>query len=716
MITNKELLFITHLFRWVITQFPYDKQSHYSLLTASWFALIDKWIKNEGLASTISRVKSMRLHVTRFLAGSPLKVSDGFKLDKRGLPSALGPGLKKLISGDQHDKRFLFSLLTITRCFTLPGKPNFESITSPSKRQVTDSLIEEVASQVSTFCPHLIPYEFERYHITTKAGPNGLALDFAIQDLKILEDHREMMNAISLLGGLNLTNKITSLKDALRETQLRPLTKPKGDSNLLRRLSIKQDKEGKTRLFAILDYWSQTSLFRLHNELNSLLRSIEMDCTFDQTSRLTRLVPNERYYSFDLKDATDRFPLSIQKAVLSRLTSPEIAEAWRTIMVGLPFHYGKETYSYEVGQPMGAYSSWPLFALSHHCVVQAAAKRAGWTSTYSNYMLLGDDIVIADDLVAKNYEFIMQELDVSISAQKTHVSKNMFEFAKRWMYKNTSISGISLVGLTKYNGPETILAFLSSIKRTWEDYDKDLSRSQISDLLLTIRQHKVQKLNLRLEALRIWESLQLPLGVNFDRHENDEKVWKAFNEFFRKYTSCNRVKRDVILEALDSVVGHVKIELLKKMMVETSKNVDAYYKKLIIGVRRSPTFNQELLQELPRFVQTLPVIEISKFYIAKLHEVSQDLRKKLNTPGAEGLKAYDIRSLKASGVPTLTGFNPLTLLQKDANELEFVFHSQLAKAIKKFMKENEKKVRQLYDEPVDPTSQGDLNQGDTSAA
>jgi len=35
-------------------------------------------------------------------------------------------------------------------------------------------------------------------------------------------------------------------------------------------------------------------------------------------------------------------------------------------------------YRYSVGQPMGAYSSFPMLALTHHVIVQIAAGRAGY--------------------------------------------------------------------------------------------------------------------------------------------------------------------------------------------------------------------------------------------------------------------------------------------------------------------------------------------------
>lgn len=50
---------------------------------------------------------------------------------------------------------------------------------------------------------------------------------------------------------------------------------------------------------------------------------------------------------------------------------------------------------------------------------------------FQHYILLGDDVVINNDRVAKRYSTLMKELGVDISLTKTHVSKDTYEFAKR---------------------------------------------------------------------------------------------------------------------------------------------------------------------------------------------------------------------------------------------------------------------------------------------
>lgn len=60
--------------------------------------------------------------------------------------------------------------------------------------------------------------------------------------------------------------------------------------------------------------------------------------------------------------------------------------------------------SFVAGQPLGYYSSWALFALSHHYMVWLAAELSGLKRRFNEYALLGDDIVIAHPKVASSYE------------------------------------------------------------------------------------------------------------------------------------------------------------------------------------------------------------------------------------------------------------------------------------------------------------------------
>jgi hypothetical protein len=75
------------------------------------------------------------------------------------------------------------------------------------------------------------------------------------------------------------------------------------------RLGQTLEGSGKRRVFAIGNYINQRLLYPVHQWLASVLRSIPMDGTFNQRRPLDLLSGSTECYSFDLKSATDRWPL-----------------------------------------------------------------------------------------------------------------------------------------------------------------------------------------------------------------------------------------------------------------------------------------------------------------------------------------------------------------------------------------------------------------------
>jgi len=196
------------------------------------------------------------------------------------------------------------------------------------------------------------------------------------------------------------------------------------------------EANGKVRVVAVTDWWTQALLKPLHDGLYGLLRTIPMDGTFDQLApirRLSDLRPDSQLFSFDLSSATDRLPVALQVQVLEALGF-HASGAWAHLLTAREWWLGRKILKYAVGQPMGAYSSWAMLALTHHLVVQVAAYRAGHAGTFPYYAVLGDDIVIADEQVAKNYQMLMSYLGVPINLSKSLVSERSLEFAKRWVH------------------------------------------------------------------------------------------------------------------------------------------------------------------------------------------------------------------------------------------------------------------------------------------
>lgn len=65
------------------------------------------------------------------------------------------------------------------------------------------------------------------------------------------------------------------------------------------------------------------------------------------------------------------------------------------------------------------------------------------------YALLGDDIVICNAEVAREYKLFCSELGVSFSLLKTHESQYFFEFAKRMFLKGKEVSPFPLSALNQ---------------------------------------------------------------------------------------------------------------------------------------------------------------------------------------------------------------------------------------------------------------------------
>ena len=123
------------------------------------------------------------------------------------------------------------------------------------------------------------------------------------------------------------------------------------------------------------------------------------DGTFHQLRPLSKLKGVKTLYSFDLKSATDRVPASECAVLLEKLRGADVALSWtsllyRPFVIPASFRDRVEPKVDEVvfttGTPLGSLSSWGVFALWHHLLVQQAAyhanKKLRW---FANYAILG---------------------------------------------------------------------------------------------------------------------------------------------------------------------------------------------------------------------------------------------------------------------------------------------------------------------------------------
>lgn len=181
------------------------------------------------------------------------------------------------------------------------------------------------------------------------------------------------LNIFDILGTKEINDSLTSSQDSLK----------------LGKLCLKQEAAGKVRVFAMVDAWTQSLLATLHDGILKILSSIPQDGTYDQHKPVKVLIDKgiQELYSFDLSAATDRLPIDLQSRIISSLfNNEEVGSLWKSLLVDRDyileskdkkFISSNGSYRYAIGQPMGCLSSWPMLAITHHLIVQVAARRAG---------------------------------------------------------------------------------------------------------------------------------------------------------------------------------------------------------------------------------------------------------------------------------------------------------------------------------------------------
>jgi hypothetical protein len=427
------------ILRWLATETKVSAQ-----VLSKCVRLAEKIIRignTRGLAECITYSKSLR---SLFLESMLSMKQEKIDLSRS---SSLPKILKGLIrSCNLEDSplsgyRLVMTTLYFTRFLKLPLNISFKTISERSPDGVSPVMVDdrdikrflkEIGNNSKFFGKRPRSLNFKAYHLTSKSGPTGHALWNSFFDAHNLSV--DQLDSIKIVGGDRLYELILKYRSLILKIPQFFLSRcsRKGDM-VTRKLVGIQDKEGKTREVAIMDYFTQAALLPLHNLLMKALSRIVQDCTLNQSKHIGSLRPTlgSSYHSIDLTAATDRFPIVVIERIFCVWFGEEYSSHWKNLMVGSPFHFGGKEYSYAVGNPMGAYSSFNGFAIAHHFLVFLSCQKADRNWKKCPYMLLGDDIVIADDSVAKYYKQYLKEWGVPYNETKTHTSLHGYEFAKQ---------------------------------------------------------------------------------------------------------------------------------------------------------------------------------------------------------------------------------------------------------------------------------------------
>nr|UPW42101.1 MAG: putative RNA dependent RNA polymerase [Guangxi mito-like virus 15] len=329
--------------------------------------------------------------------------------------------------------RSVLSLFELVNTVTVPSEPSLNTITDPFSGEEKylekfdiDNCLLQLGLKIDDIRDNLADEVRNlEWHVSSSSGPNGQALWMSHIDAKAVKYDKTLTKSLlklSLELNLDVMDKLDDsfhLPNFFKQSNAFPEHS---------KLHFIFEKGNKCRTIAIIDYWTQQILIPIHNTIQNINKTLENDGTFDQdklvhwVSRMTSL-NSSQLYSLDLTAATDRLPIDLQVLILEKLFgNRELALAWKDVLVSRSYKLiTGEKIKYTVGQPMGAKSSFPMLALTHHVIVQQAAINAGKTG-FNDYIILGDDIVINNTAVAKSYKELMKALGMEISEHKSIVS------------------------------------------------------------------------------------------------------------------------------------------------------------------------------------------------------------------------------------------------------------------------------------------------------
>jgi len=424
---------------------------------------VERLITVSGSTWAFAYMKETLRLTTRALARTPELVtvdpSVRVKRDHYGLPTIIPMPIREIlrynIDNDitsQVVRRIIIatlSIISIFRSFETKVSPKLDTIIDPFNGESKTLPQAEIRQALKTLSVHKLSMGNFNPVSSTKAGPNapfstwaaGLdALAFIhypnqlytlLRWMKIQRAYKYMAWLLALILIFGPIYLIIYACGGSRKL-------------VLGKLSVVYNQAGKARVVASTNWWMQSALKPLHESIFRALRKLPTDGTEDQIGAFNKFLTRADSFAaawgkgnklsgFDLSAATDRLPIDLQSQVLNELGID--GDLWKELLnIDWLYHPDKDSsvyVKYAVGQPMGAYSSWAMLALTHHVIVQVAAARAKVNpNKHVNYAVLGDDIVINNDAVSAQYLLVMNELGLKISTGKSIISYRFTEFAK----------------------------------------------------------------------------------------------------------------------------------------------------------------------------------------------------------------------------------------------------------------------------------------------
>jgi len=430
--------------------------------------IIKKLQYHKGAKETIKYLKNYQLYVRQWTLDINPEALPWHAVDNTGFPRALRPWKDLICSSNHQIKREVNTLFGAVKLLKVSPVPRTRTITSPFEGR------SNFLSKFTDFCfkwkgpaKYIKLSPLDGIPLRSTKGPNGPAVYSCLQDLSALKDRPELYQNIKSL--MRITAPAV---ERLMTTKIsQAVEKKEAVHSKLRFLS---ESAGKTRVVAIADYWSQMALLPVHDLFIASLRRIDTDCTYRHghlVSTIKKLTSNGTWLgTIDTTAFTDRFPIGPQSAIVNRVLGSEVSLHWTHILTERDFHLkgsNRETDSvvrYKVGQPIGMYRSWAVCVTTLHALIKYRSQKVGKTR-FRDYLVLGDDIIIADKEVYNEVLKNLSLLGVETNPNKSTQSDCRAEIAKQFFWKGHNVTGFPLSLLTEVRrNPTQVLELLRNIE------------------------------------------------------------------------------------------------------------------------------------------------------------------------------------------------------------------------------------------------------------
>lgn len=426
-------------------------------------SLYERLVAENGPTYALKIIKDLYGLALRYSTSNSFEPMSYRKVTPSGLPKILGP-LEIGLRGEYNERRAVLSVLQLIKIVehhpttfstkTITKKGRVEQIDfdeQPLLGNYITKFIKKygyIAGNVDlrrfnalyvSVVHEIFPTHFQSkrlsdistfhdFHVSARNGPNGPSLTTAAIDYcSLMKDDKskEIWNNIKEFSKIVMNDGLSVLMNDF-EVENPTVTHYKGKEPIHSKISLKKESWGRVRPFAILDFFTQSSMSGLHDYLFKFLGSLVEDGTFDQ-DRVSSIVQGwsitDKPESADLSAATDSIPVEIQAEIMSQIGGREFGRLWMNIVSNREFKTPDGDYiRYAVGQPMGVKTSFAMLAVWHHIVAKTCIRYERLIDnqqTNPMYCIIGDDITLKGEPLFRIYETVVHlVMGVEISKVK----------------------------------------------------------------------------------------------------------------------------------------------------------------------------------------------------------------------------------------------------------------------------------------------------------